>query len=455
MSITVTGVVIIILGLYGFLANRKFLYDILIFFLPFSATAVINVGSGDSGSAVQPYMVLGSLWLLSLILFSPADKIKQLKINKAELSSLITLLLFSFICLVSLIMPIMIAGKEQGNLSGELNSSGPIIFSSRSITQFIYLFLGVVLAIAFYFYNRTEDNYRRTVKVYTWSVIFVMLWGWFELFCTYTGLTYPHLIFNNSISKFAGGFNGVLDGEDALKRISSVSVEPSILTQSVLLILPFYIFSIIQKKYNYSKSLDIVFVLAIIIFIMRSTSTIGIVTMFVSITLSFLLYFKKLSLKRKFLFFSVGIVTIPVFIGLVYLVFQNIINQVLFNKVDSYSGLERSSAILNAWDTFLTHPVLGVGWGSVTSFDLFVRLLSNTGILGCLAFLVYLITIIRNQSAAKNFYYNTSVIKPGVIVAFSGLIFSNMFSGFSYTFGFFWLVMGLAMVTGTNFYKKA
>jgi len=454
MSITGTGIVFILLGLFGLIFNRKFLYDCFIFFIPFSATAIINIGSGDSGTAISPYLFLGPLWLISFCIY----KIKTLSgfkgMNKAEISTILLLLGFAFIAFISLIMPVIINGSEMANVSGKLDTSDPIVFSTTNITQYIYLLFGIVMALALYLHNKDEDNYKHTIKIYAISILFVVFWGGIELFCYYKDITYPDFIFNNSISKYAGGFNGFL-GEGGTKRISSVAVEPSILVQSVFIIVPFLLFGLIKKQYIFNKYMDGFYLLLLYIFIIRTTSTVGVICLCVISILSLFFYLKSLSLKKRLVFISLSVFIVPVVILAIYYLFQDIIDQTLFGKSDTYSSLERLSAVYEAWGTFLTHPVLGTGWGSVTSFDLFVKLLSNTGILGALFFSAFLLKVLINQAKAKNAFYNDSFIKSAICISFCTLIFSNMINGFSFVFGFFWLITGLIMVTGTNFYKKA
>jgi len=454
MNITYTGIVIIILGLYGMLLSRKFLYDITIFFIPFSATAVINVGSDDNGSAIQPFMFLGMLWLICLVISNAKKNVINKPINKAEMRAILLLVGFAAIVLLSLVMPMKINGAEMGNVTGQLGTSDPISFSSKNITQYFYLIFGIIMAIGIYIHNKDEYNYKRTIKVYALSILFVMFWGGLELLCFYKNINYPDMIFNNSISKSAGGFKGVLD-EDGLKRISSVAVEPSILVQSVEVFIPFLIFGIIKKQYIFNRKWDILYLFLLYLFVFRATSSGGIICLMFLSMFSFLLCFKEFNIKKKVLIIISSAFLMPIILLIIYITFQNIINQMLFNKSDSYSSLERINAVFEAWATFLNHPILGAGWGAVTSYDLFVKILSNAGLLGLFFFLAFLIVLLINQYKTKNYFYNQSFIKPAILVSFCTLIVSNMISGFSFVFGFFWLATGLVLITGTNFQKQA
>ena len=448
MEITGTGYLIILLTLYAFTLNQSLLYKLTIFFIPFSATAVINVGAGDNGSAVPPYMFVGAFWILSLLI-KKQTFVKARFVDKYELTAITLLLVFAFIASISIIMPQLIDGRETANQLGRLNDYKPVKFSSKNVTQLGYLLFGVVFSIAIYIHNKDYVNYSATIKVYAWSIIFVICWGMLELFCFYTGITYPHLIFNNSISTSAGGYGGFVD-ESALKRISSVAVEPSILVQNLIIIFPLLGLHVLLKKNLFSRKIDIAYLVILMIFIIRTTSTTGLVCLAVSVLLIEWYYLKFLSYKKKITVILFTVVMLPIAALIMYVLFTDIFEKVLFGKSDSYSALERLTSVSDAWQNFLKHPFLGLGWGSVTSYDLIVKLLSNTGLLGFFAFSSYLIVLVRNQSKKFN-SLNTNVhLNMAICIAFFAVICSNLISGFSFVFGFFWFITGLMMVSKTN-----
>lgn len=443
MSITITGYIFILLTFYGLFFNPKRLYELTIFFLPFSATAVINIGLPGEGSAIQPYMFMGFFWMLSFY-FSNA---KNLKLDSIEFKSIRYLLLFVFTALVSLIMPLYISGTEYGNITGKLGEYLPITFTSKNFTQFLYLLYGVLLAITLYFKNKAHANFERTIKIYSNAIIFVIAWGLLELSSHYLGFKYPSIIFNNSYSSSAGGFGAILDEESGIRRIASVAVEASILTQTVVILLPFLIFGQLNKKYFYSRGKDLIYIVVIILFILRSTSTTGLVGLIFLCFVCSLFYLKMLNKVQKMNMILKIAVILPIFAMGIYFLFNDYIINVLFSKGSSYSALERSQAILGAWQNFTHYPILGTGWGSVSSFDLFVRILSNVGITGVLFFIMFIITNIKNQLSLKHKLIPNSYYSNSLITSLITLLFTNAISGFSFTFGYFWLIIGLSLVS--------
>src|SRR5580700_8312577 len=63
LEITPIGWVLIPLGVIFYFFAPDRLYPWMVFFLPFSATAVVNIGSGDAASGVQAPIFLGALWM--------------------------------------------------------------------------------------------------------------------------------------------------------------------------------------------------------------------------------------------------------------------------------------------------------------------------------------------------------------------------------------------------------
>lgn len=66
----------------------------------------------------------------------------------------------------------------------------------------------------------------------------------------------------------------------------------------------------------------------------------------------------------------------------------DLFNEILLNKLSTPSGTARIYSIQYAFDYFMTYPILGVGWGYVTSFDLIFSLLAGVGLFGLFFFVL-------------------------------------------------------------------
>ena len=138
---------------------------------------------------------------------------------------------------------------------------------------------------------------------------------------------------------------------------------------------------------------------AVVLFILFTTSSVGILTLFV-IFLLLLVVLRRFIQKQFLKSFKVFILAFVVILILAFF-FKGMLNNYLFSKSDSFSALERLDTIFSAWEVFLKYPILGVGWGTVTSTNMLTRILSSTGITGIFPFLLIFILILKQQLNSK------------------------------------------------------
>jgi O-antigen ligase len=131
-------------------------------------------------------------------------------------------------------------------------------------------------------------------------------------------------------------------------------------------------------------------------------------------------------------------------------VFRTIVIDSVFSKSSSYSALERLKTIQNGWSYFLQYPLLGVGWGSVTSHDLVVKLLANIGVLGLLSFAVVIMWLAsRLYRGIRQRRDDVALTQMVWLLSLIMLIFMNAISEFAYVLGHFWLILGVSMSCAT------
>ena len=448
MSITITGFFIIALAFYCFFFFEKLLYGLAIFFVPFTGTAVFIIGTSSSSSYIQPYMFFAILAIVKQIFnYLKKSNSEILFFDKKEIVTITLLLLFVFVVAFSLMMPILIDGKVNGNITGGINESSPIFFSGRNITQYFYFLFGVLFSFIVYKKSHTANSLSWAIKLYGYSVLFVMFWGIFQLVCDLLSLPYPALLFNN----YAGGDLEWQSSEfeySGFKRIFSVAIEPSILAQSVVIYIPFLLVSLSEKNYIFSRIKDLFFLIFLSIFIFLSTSSSGILSFFAAI-LFFLLSNFKYAFKHTFRFLIIIIASV-LGILIFYFLFSNIIQSSILNKSDTYSAIQRFGTINDALTVFYQYPLLGVGWGTITVNDLFIKILSNSGVIGFIVFLLFLFFLFKQHKFSSKKSDNTKKVNiylnRACILSFLVLLFNCEVAGFSFYFGIFWLVLGFCLV---------
>ena len=146
MTFPITGVPILIMGVCFFFFSPRLLYAAMIISIPFSATAVANVGSGDGEKGVAAWLFLGALWVFRETIsgLSPWRTPGWFSTRHARYG----LLAFLGAVVASLSVPLFLNGTawvpEQFLLS---NETIPLRFGMYNVTQTAYLAFGVLLAI--------------------------------------------------------------------------------------------------------------------------------------------------------------------------------------------------------------------------------------------------------------------------------------------------------------------
>ena len=420
----------------------------MVFFIPFSGTAIVNIGSADSASGVQPSIYFGCLWITSEFLRTPGGHRFRLSHNMRVPSYLLAA--FTLVVLLSLVMPIWINGRlviESAEL--QTGGSAPLAFTGRHITQTFYLLYGIVLTIFVGVKNSDFQAFRESLRILFVSSIFASLWGFLQWFCYAFEIPYPSSVFNTSATPGAQGYMTAF-AELGLRRISSVSTEPSIFAQYMLVAVVFMSFTVLARQVVISEFWDRVSLclgVSVLLLTTSLTAYLGLATLIVFSVIG-LWYSRILAGRHVTLLagFTLGVYLLYVTSPVV----QEFVATQLLSKPETYSGLERLGSVLLARDYFLRYPVLGVGWGSVTSHDLIFKLLSNTGILGLLSFSVFIAwllyqlcrTLARRSRSVSDFRVYAVLCS---LVATIILLILNILTGFAFVYGYFWFVLGVAL----------
>lgn len=449
MSLTVLGGILIPLAVVTSLVAPRWLYILMIFFVPFSATVVANFGSGSSFSGLQVYMLMGAVWISRKGFNALAAG--HVRLPREQARPFLLFAVFLAVAVSSLIMPVVIDGGLLV-LKGELGQRRvvPLTFSMKHVTQTVYLLYGCLFALLVAAYNRRPERFGLSIKVYVLSGIFVSLWGWLQFLSYELGFPYPSVIFNNSLSIYAEGYlQTFVSSGDVLKRVSSVAVEPSIFAQYVLTVVPFALFSVLFRRPIISPAVDrlaLVVMLSILLLSTSATAYLGLVFM-AAATLVSLFFFR--ALRLRFLVAGLAVISLALVAYLTIGPIRDLIERTIFEKAESYSGLSRLSAFERGWEHFLDYPVLGIGWGSVTTHDTVIFLLANTGIAGLVSFAALMLLVLARvvNIGGRNgaFDRNTVFWAGSLTVSLVTLLFTSVISGFPFVFGHFWFILGMAI----------
>jgi hypothetical protein len=446
---TLLGYILLPVGLAGLFFSKKWLYRLFVFWTLFSATSVVNVGDPDSGSALQVWMFFGFLWILRLLMENAMTL--SFSIDRRILPPCLWLLAFLFVALFSLFMPIYIDGTlaiTSPFLGTDPDT--PLYFTSHNATQFLYLVFGVAIAICVAHSNMRDEVRHETEKIILLSALFISVWGVLQFVCNLTGIPYPDFIFNNSGSSSGKGFLETLSG---IGRLSSVTLEPSVFAQDLITLLPLTLPAWLKTGSVFSLSIDrycAVLFVAMLILSTSSTAYVGLVILAL-VLWPLLVRTSSISVAKASKYAALAVVatvSVGTAAALSIPIVRNVVQMALLNKFTSGSGLDRIFSIRVAFGYFQQFPILGIGWGSATSHDLIVKLLSNVGIIGTFTFLGAMYCVMHaNWRVLDSSAFPLNLSRSAWFLSLTVFVFTSIFSAFPLAFGNFWLVLGMAIST--------
>jgi len=97
---------------------------------------------------------------------------------------------------------------------------------------------------------------------------------------------------------------------------------------------------------------------------------------------------------------------------------------VIFKKLESESGVERSSWNQHCWENFIDTYGLGVGLGSARGSSLLMVLLANLGALGTLCFIAFLMSVLKGLTTTGEVEPVREASRQAVLAALSSAVVS-------------------------------
>ncbi len=447
---TILGYLLLPVGIGCLVFSEKWLLRLFVFWTLFSATSAINFGETDTASGLQVWMLFGSFWLLRQIIRLIGNL--SIFIDSRILSPCLWLVGIVMVASVSLVMPAYINGRliiSSAGLSQQAET--PLYLTSHNFTQLLYLVFGVMLAIGIAHLSLRAEKREEIEKALLISAIVLSLWGGVEFICSVIGITYPSYIFNNSTSISALGYQETLSS--GIARVSSATLEPSVFAQCLISALPLTLPAWFGVKPVLSRVWDRLASLLFVVMLILSTSTTAIfgIAVLAVLLLAVLKKSKLISFGRTVklgaagLAFAVAIATLLASSSTA----RQTLTDILLGKTGGGSAIERSMTVALAFGYFQQFPILGIGWGSATSHDLFVYLLSNVGVIGAAVFTVGMFVVIarswKNLSPRHGRVDSRSMVW---FLSLSSFLIVSIFVGFPLVLGNFWIALGMAIGAG-------
>lgn len=415
MIIPFSGFLLLLYTIFSIIKYRVFsnLLSIWVFFIPFTATAFMNLPYDEDYKSISiAHFIALIIILLYFIKFHAIQKVNLKYFSIMYLLN--TAIIFSL--LINLLWP-----SESPIYSAIYSMKDELInihITARNFFNFIYFIMGSIMFLILIERVQSKDFFLKLLRIYIISVGFMSLWGIMQWMFFYLNLDYPSYIFNTSLNINALGYTGAFDD---IKRISSFATEPSIMAQTVSVGLSLLLFTSQNKIFLFNTSTYYFFVLLMIIVLLLSTSFLA----YVSLTVLYFLYITrhKYLMILSFLF---GLLSFYLLMPLVEV------------KLMSYSILERTNSVIQAFTYWLDSLIFGFGFSSITSHDLVINLLVNIGLIGFALFIILLLFVFQEN---RNQYS-----KP-MIQTLSVFLMTQCLTGFTYTYFIFWFVLSLVVIS--------
>jgi hypothetical protein len=468
MVITPFGIVTILLGLALLVTGRRrALFYLLVFSFPFFWVAALRVGE----VVVRPYYCLGAMLMLRQLI----DRQWRLTIGGRLFRferPIFYLMTFIAVAYASLIMPIVLEGHvdvvsmHTGFM--EYYATEPLAFSVRNITQIVYPTFAVMLMLSIVVEVDSLATVRKAMRL-TMAATFVVL---------ATGLAYQL-----AIVAFGPGFIPMMTrlvmGSDeeirvvgntvgyksfaSLPRMFSLAGEASYSALLFVFSLGFMMglsFRTFSRDVPPRGNLLVCLILTMAVVITGSTTGIlGLACLLLS--LYFVHVIRGIVSPSQLLVSIVALALAMAVLGTVLISIMsiatggNILDYIVSEHVNKVLLMEGSTDVraetiaYTISDVFMKSPILGVGYGSHRSASLLVALLSNVGLAGTLAFVLFNVAVIRQGLAVlwDARYPELQVMAYALLIAMGGcfpvIVATQGLNGLM--FGWYWLTMASLM----------
>lgn len=421
MEITWLGWALIPAYCYCLVYRPNWLLYSALFFCGFSATAVVNLI--DIRFGIQAYQLAVIFLLVRLILVAVFGRFLA---KTPFMATSFKILKFYLIFLI-----IDIAGVFLGGVGA----------SSTAITQFFHLVFGGTAFFVIAYFSYSHHNMEKLLSILFLGAMFVSIWGLLQFALHFTSISYPDYLFNNTSSKNSLAFDAVSEGLGFF-RISSVATEPSMLTKYLIPILGAMVSIMVDSWRSIDRKIHWKIFMAFAA-VLISTSSGGYIGIFA--ILFFVILRVRLLFRRRMV--SIGFFGIMLLLTALAMRFPDVLDEIIFAKMYTYSFMERMGSIVAGWNIFRQHPFVGIGWGNFEGWDMVIKVMASTGGLGMLVFGYFNYSVVRSASEAMKLrpQGRDSIILRALIVASLLELFQMAIVGFFPAYGDYWVLFGLTV----------
>ena len=468
MSISPIGYLLIPLGILLFLSRRRNLFWATVISMMFWNSSVLYI------HAITFYLRSPMFFMTLLIIKKTLDSFISGRLGISKNRANFFLACFLVLVGFSLVIPFLINGKVDTYPIGTNQAFNPIppkkplYFGLINITQFLYLVFAV---LSFFTLSEEMFSKKRIEKVLDISVLLgvvVAISGFVYQILTLCNCSHTVLNFYS----FLGAPYLNLEGKlyfGKIPRMYSIMGEPSLTTLFLLFTLGLAAPSPNFKKYAFvPKRPSIISLIIIALGLLLTTSTtayLGIIIFVTSFSFVLSLKYKPATCFR--IISNICILGIALVI-VTFVVFRIFFDYSMYNffmdtqiakvMLKHGSGAIRWHYIVENLRIFVQYPILGVGIGGCRSTATLPALLSNTGVLGTIPFLLFNWYVFKKTlSQYLNSKQENAVFLGSLLVAFLTIFILRTFacSIASLYFLEYWLLLAMMSKVSLFNHKNA
>ncbi|HWC64417.1 MAG TPA: hypothetical protein VG501_12390 [Rhizomicrobium sp.] len=443
MSIPITGLLLIPLGLTIIMLPWRFCLIGLMIFAMMSPAAVVNVGR----VGLQPGYYLG---LLMIGRTAAEIMVQKFSLNTFAISQMRSL--WWFIALVFLVLFIALCFFQgtvdvlPGTYGYKTGNTHPFYFARENLTQIAYLLINFTLLYCLA-HGAARQKLAKLISAWDAAIVcglfFAVAVCVWQFFSFYAGIPFPTDFFYSN----AGYSRSDSQALVGLLRINGPFEEPSILGYTFT---GYMLFSWARYR-THPTTLTIVMLVASLLCSLLSSSTTALagIFLFLGLVLYDVATGKVNLVPTRFRlsparFLAIAAVFAIILVGAFaaadnWGAIQFILRDVLFDKAGTTSFKQRSFADFLALQIFTETYGIGVGLGSHKANSLLLTLLSNTGLIGVVLFGWFLFGILTWKRSLDE--SRADAIRPFQLFLL-GLLTMHVISNPNLSVLTFWLLMG-------------
>jgi hypothetical protein len=448
MTITPIGFILIPLSLIIFLVRPGFLVPWAILVSVFQAASVINIGGGGSFPVgIAPFFFVVVLiavrfvpqYLNGRFWFSPDDPILNL---------FRPLTVFGLWGIASaFVLPILFANVTVNNPRAGMDTAMlPLHWSMSNAAQAGYLLLDFIFLLNVTKFASGHRGMETIVWAFRWAGIIALAVGAYQLVAHGASLPYPEKFFDSNeayrqlgTEKIAGTW-----------RLSSTFTEPSVAGAFFAAWSVFMLVTVADGAA--ARPMDSLLLSAGLAMLVFTTSSTGYVTAVIVFAMAVLQQLRTLLMRGRISIRAllVGVVIAFAIVGAIAFIpaFDRLLQEVLFQKVDSVSGRDRAATQWQSLTVAGESAWLGVGLGSNRPSGMLFYVFSNLGIPGLLlfAYCMYITFVLVRHSIRPEM--NCATVRGHLRAAAWSLavtLLAMTISGAEITIPMFWIAWALTV----------